>query len=295
MWGWLANEFMPQMHSLLAHLPATSTAPPADQAPSASDSSQDSWWWQFSTGPALGGVLALAAAILAFVRLGHQVAETRRGNDLTARKNSDDQWWDTLKWTYTEAKDSQSEGSTFRTVAAARILDSLNHNHDQLTVQQQRAVESILDMFAESNEPEVQEAVAPIYQSFGRISVSKLEEDVFATIANMALPHFTIDLERSHHFANQKASWDAVLVASNAQEVIIEVSSNYRFFKLNRLVEYVNEAPNRRAVVVTDQGITSQQYEAIRAKTSRISTVAWNEQNAAKELEHMIRSAFEAN
>lgn len=281
------------MHSLLAHLPATSTAPPVDQAPSASDTSQDSWWWQFSTGPALGGVLALAAAILAFVRLGHQVAETRRGNDLTARKNSDDQWWDTLKWTYTEAKDSQSEGSTFRTVAAARILDSLNHDRDNLTVQQQRAVESILDMFAESKEPEVQEAVAPIYRSLGRMSENILAESVLDAIQGMPL-QFSVDTERSAAFSQkQSAIWDAVLVAPNGNEVILETSSKYRGGRFSRVIDYVNQEPRRWGIIITERGLTPSQIAEIQSRAARISTLTWASPTAAHQLQYVLSAAFE--
>lgn len=168
--GWVSSELMPHVVTVFS---AFSTEPPTPSIapmPASANVPDTSWWWEFSTGPALGGVLALAAAVLAFIRLGHQVAETRRGNTETARKNSEEQWWDTLKWTYTEAKDSQSNAGPFQAVAAVRILDSLNQEHDRLSPQQQRAVESILDIFGESAEPEVQEAVAPLYESFGRIS-----------------------------------------------------------------------------------------------------------------------------
>lgn len=120
------------------------------------------------------------------------MAETKRGNNETARKNNEDQWWDTLKWTYAEAKESQATDSTFRTVAAVNILDSLNQDHDQLTPQQQRAVRSILDIFGESKKPEVRDAVAPIYGSFGATSPFEYEQAVIGMLHGLNLPGVTV-------------------------------------------------------------------------------------------------------
>lgn len=178
LWGWVSSDLAPHIETVYFAISTPTPTPTPGDLGAGADDPQKSWWWQFSTGPALGGVLALGAAVLAFWRVGHQIKESARGNAETARKNVEERWWDTLKWTYTEAKESEATGGAFQAVAAVRILDSLNQDRDKLTVQQQRAVESILDIFGQSNTPEVQDAVAPIYTSLGRISPYDYENAV---------------------------------------------------------------------------------------------------------------------
>lgn len=189
----------------------------------AADDPRLSWWWQFSTGPALGGFLALIAAVLAFIRIGHQFDESKRGNTEIARKNSEDQWWDTLKWT-TEAKESDTKDAAFRTVAAVRIPSSLNQRPDELTVQQQRAVESILDIFGSSDVPEVQDAVAPIYQALRHNYSVKSEDDVLKMLANLNL-----DGVKGQHTGSYDMGFDFLIQSAQTAVFIEARQANLRW------------------------------------------------------------------
>ncbi|MCC3302166.1 hypothetical protein [Arthrobacter sp. zg-Y895] len=236
----------------------------------------------------------MAAAILAFIRLGHQVDETRRGNDEIARKNGEDQWWDTLKWTYTEAKESQAKDSTFRTVAAARTLDSLNQDRGNLTVQQQRAVESILDMFGESKEPEVEDAVAPIYRSLGRIAPRELDHAVFEAIEMMGLTA-TLEHRKGHSLGEHSGViWDGVLTGPNGNEVIVEIAGRYGIGRFSRLTDYINEAPNRWAVVVFGSRVSKAEIAQLRGRSSRVLPVIWGSKDSSRDLAAALDEALKA-
>lgn len=282
------------MQVLLVNSPLVTISPTPQQVEMAVGEQQSSWLWEFTTGPALGGVLALAAAVLAFIRLGHQVDEARRGNDEIARKNGEDRWWDTLMWTYTEAKESQAKGSTFRTVAAARILDSLNQDRGNLTVLQERAIESILDMFGESKEPEVEKAVEPIYRSLGRISPSELDHNVFEAIGKMGLTA-TLEHGKVHSLGEHSGViWDGVLTGPNGNEVIVEIAGRYGLGSFYRLTDYINEAPNRWAVVVFGSRVSKAEIAQLRGRSSRVLPVIWGSKDSSQDLAAALDKALTA-
>lgn len=262
------------------------TATHAPSIPGAADPADSSgfltWLRTFSTSPAAAGVLALGAAILAYVRVGHQLAESRRANNEIARKNNQDQWWDTLKWAYTEAKESAGtslagDGATFRTVAAVGILDSLNQDQEALTEQQRKAVRSILDMFGQSDRPEVQEAVAPIYEALGRESPTQhFRRELFDEIEKMALG--SVKRQVTSYAGGRRFIWDGVVSGPNGNEVIVEGvnrEGDAATRVIDRMTDYFKHDHETPVLVVTASRISSQAAELARASEQRILTVTW--------------------
>jgi hypothetical protein len=284
-WGWAAGYVPPHAETLLSVISAAAPSPGAAPVGTSSSGAQSSWLWQFSTGPALGGVLALAAAVLAFIRLGHQVAEVRRGNNETARRNIEDQWWDTLKWTYAEAKESQAKDSTFRTVAAVNILDSLNQDHDQLTHQQQRAVRSILDIFGESKKPEVQDAVASIYGSFGRMSPFEYEQAVIGMFYGLTIPGVQMRVQVG------KMDGEADLyIASNRGMVAVEIKSGdspVGVAAAAQLLGMVNSA-DVPGLLITQGGITQLGQEFLENSLAPVSALQWQPGMSTEEVRNAL-------
>lgn len=262
------------------------------------------WAHDFTTGAPMAGLFAVGASFVALHGINKQVRETRKANALseqavrntelahqeTAKKNREDQWWDTLKWTYTEAKESELSKSTFRTVAAAKILDSLNQGRENLTVQQQRAVDSILDMFGESKEPEVQEAVAPIYRSVGRKAPNELRKEVYDTIRN-AFPAVTLEPEALAKGSVLKTYLsDAMIKAPNGKSVILEViGGTFRSRELGQLVDYVKQDPERRAIIVTDR-LSPSMLKMLEAGSSGIFWLDWSNPGTRTQLVHLLSS-----
>ena len=287
-WGWMAAGLMRHSETVLAIALTTATSPAVEQTATPADNPQSSWLWQFSTGPALGGVLALAAAVLAFIRLGHQVAETKRGNDETARKNGEERWWDTLKWTYAEAKESQVKDSAFRTVAAVRILDSLNQDHDKLSVQQQRAVKSILDMFGESEESEVQEAVAPIYNSFGRMSPRQYEDAVMMMLAGLnpagaKVQHADGFVDREDIIVQTAQDTVGVLVKAGDSPAGAREAND-----LLRVVDDSSPSGATAGLLVSQAGMTQIGHEILQGSLKRVAVVRWQPGMSTGEVEDIM-------
>ena len=253
----------------------------------AADDPRLSWWWQFSTNPALGGVLALVAAILAFIRIGHQVAESKRGNNEIARKNSEDQWWDTLKWTYAEAKESDAKNATFRTVAAVRILSSLNQNPDHLTVQPQRAVESILDIFGSSDLPEVQDAVAPIYQSRHESGFA-FEDAVKKMLTTLNLDGAKIQRAGSHDmgfdFLIKSAQATVFIEAKAGQSTVGATAAN----QLLRTMARSQDPKNTAGLLISQAGLTQLGSEIIEGAPVRVKAMRWEPGMSTGEVEEVL-------
>lgn len=116
------------------------TTPPSPGVGSASVTSTEvPWWEKFFTGPPMAGLFAVVAAAVAYRGILRQVAKTEEANRLsresnehtnaanteTARKNSEDQWWATLKWAYEEAKSLRSNASSTENLALVGILQNL--------------------------------------------------------------------------------------------------------------------------------------------------------------------------
>lgn len=297
LWGWVSSEITPHMETVYSLVSAPSLPPVQTTVPS--DDQTTSWWWQFSTGPALGGVLALGAAVLAFIRIGHQVAATKVANTETARKNSEEQWWDTLKWTYTEAKDSKTNSGPFQEVAAVRILESLNHEHDQLTVQQKEAIESIRDIFGQSQKPEVLEAVAPLYQSFGRISPQTYENDFLKVLGALNIGDITVETADGDGYD--------LLLKSGAKSVVIELRHNSAPVQpsiaariVARLVQGIANSPdpkNTAGLLVTMNGVSTSTNKIIAEASERVSlaTVPWSPGENPAQLKEVLTGLLKGN
>ncbi|MGP5688006.1 restriction endonuclease [Glutamicibacter ardleyensis] len=277
---------------IAAHLGALeSVGPSPSSLPATCENTaqSSSWIWQFSTGPALAGVLALAAAFLAFVRLGHQITETRNGNQELARRNEEEQWWDTLKWTYVEAKDSLKNDGPFQTVAAVRILDSLNQ--DNLTDQQKRAVESIMDIFGESEKPEVIEAVTPLYEAFGKPSPPSyfVYEEQFSDLLQR-LNLGTLSERMGPRFGS---GFD-FLVESGEESVAILLKMSSRPIGVRAVRELIgslvtsSEANITAALIVTPHGLNTQATASLKQSPVKIMDVQWELGAPAGEVEKAI-------
>jgi hypothetical protein len=279
-WAWVSTKLIPHAKSLHFALATPIPTPSPLQTIAAAANPGSSWLWQFSTGPALGGVLALVAAILAFIRIGHQVEETKRSNNEIARKNSEERWWDTLKWTYTEAKESEAKGgkdATFRTVAAVGILDSLNQSPDDLTDQQRRAVESILNIFGSSKAPEVQDAIAPIYQSLRNESgVAAYEDEVMRMLATLNLSGVTV----MRNAVTQGAEFD-FLIQSAQRDLVIDVKagkSPVGVTAVNQLLRAIARSPEpkKTAGILLSRGpITAIAEEILEGSLAPAKAIRW--------------------
>lgn len=289
LWGWVSSDLAPHIETVYSAISTPTPTPTPAELGIGADDPQKSWWWQFSTGPALGGVLALVAAGLAFWRVGHQIqesargnaetargnAETARGNTETARKNVEERWWDTLKWTYTEAKESEATGGAFQAVAAVRILDSLNQDRDKLTVQQQRAVESILDIFGQSNTPEVQDAVAPIYTSMGRQSPHDYENAVGTML---------LELESGVRIVRQNGGMDRGVdfdLRRGKNLLLIQTKSGGRSVGpkvvkgLHDAIEGSKDPKNTAGLLITDALVSPVALKALHDANHRAAVVQW--------------------
>ncbi|WP_208739471.1 hypothetical protein [Arthrobacter agilis] len=200
------------------------------------------WGWarDFSTGAPMAGLFAIGASFVALHGINKQVKATRTANDLTeesvknaqaanietAEKNRQSQWWDTLKWTYTEAKaSSDGSASPLQSGAAARILGALKAEPNLKPLQDQ-AADSILKIFGQSDQAEVQEAVRPIYEAMDSVAPA-----VYADAVENMLEHIELSVEVYRHreyavsVAGENHVFDFVLEAITGKKVAVNVQT----------------------------------------------------------------------
>ena len=165
------------------------------------------------------------------------MTESERDNDIaseanseTARKNAEEQWWDTLKWVYAEAQVSttgaapENETSSFRSVAALQILASLKDDTDaKLNLRQERAVSSILSIFEGSQDPKVQNAAAPIRRSFGDLTYRAYQNAVAAALDEIDLGSDVMLRRNVSLQAGQTALKADFLLSTTGREVIVDL------------------------------------------------------------------------
>lgn len=129
------------------------------------DATEVGFWEKFATGPPMAGIFALCAAGVAYAGIHRQVAKSEEANVLTdksnketERKNTEDQWWSTLKWAYSEAKDFKASKNQGDTVAVVAILSSLAAQKDLSDLQLQ-TVSEVTNLFDGSSSEVVQASV----------------------------------------------------------------------------------------------------------------------------------------
>lgn len=215
----------------------------------------------------------------------------------TARKNTADEWWDTLKWVYTEAKESTTDKNTFKAVAAARILQSLNQDHKKLTSLQKGAVESISDMFAEAQQPEVQEAISPVYESFGKVSPFDYEQAVALALASARLIVKTGQVEAGQqHIPVEGGGFfaDFVWNLPEKQKWIIEAKNNTRPLTLKSIQSFLTAVQSGQGVtaglLVCQGGVTPGTQRAIETNyPGNVAIVQWKVGDGLHDLIGAIR------
>lgn len=156
-------------------LPAAVESPPPTPGVSTAlgASAEIPWWEKFFTGPPMAGLFAVVAAGVAYRGILRQVAKTEEANRLsresnehtkaanteTARKNSEDQWWTTLKWAYGEAKSLRSSTSSTENLALVRILQNLGEL-EGISEFQRSSANSVIGIFVASQDPRVRKSAA---------------------------------------------------------------------------------------------------------------------------------------
>lgn len=297
------------------------------------------WLHDFTTGPGMAGIFAVVAAGIAYRGIKQQVDKTAEANrnvatanEETARKNRDDQWWATLKWTYEEAKESPNGQTTaFQSIAAAQILTSLNDAPELLSVQQRRAVEAIGNIFDRSRNPEVRGAVRPIFEASGVTAPSEYADALALALQQLTFRSavtirrsgsFDVSAQSSEIF-EQSQVFDLTLRSEEGKEVAITVltfspldndpefsfdartvfnTSHGSSFAQARLREFVKDDPDNRAALFImnwpQLGPKYEKYDSIiesmmQREREFITTLTWRAGEDVDEIEAVLRRAFE--
>ncbi|MEJ1179267.1 MULTISPECIES: hypothetical protein [unclassified Pseudarthrobacter] len=261
------------------------------------------WWEKFLTGPPMAGLFALGAAAVAYRGILKQVAKTAEANRLskdsndhtrtanaeTARKNSEDQWWSTLKWAYEEAKSFKTSAASTENLALVGILQNLGELED-ISEFQRSSADRVIGIFIDSQDRRVRESAreasanvrAAISNSEARESYVKALDAVLVSFASSVGAR----IQGGGYLADIGMDW---LLETSSSE-LIAVAWNYHrnpspLAERELMSEYMeilklgHRAGAQRAVakllVVTNRPLDIDKY--VVPDTLRLSCIQWNE------------------
>ncbi|MBP2216799.1 hypothetical protein [Arthrobacter sp. CAN_C5] len=258
----------------------------------------------FLTGPPMAGLFAVGAALIALHGINQQVSETRAANQLnqdanrsadranseTARKNTEDQWWSTLRWAYSEAKEFRTKQSG-EILAVVSILRSLSEQ-GSLSELQADTVREVLGMFSEAKDPVVKDAVedslaaipAPLLGPAAEYAV--YERSVDHVLRSVVPEGAHIHESRSNY--GQRFDW--ILETQDGQLIGIEAKLRSRLID-RRVVEQIlgelgsvgprllsshSSGEVSRALLIGNQDLSASAKQAIARYPDSFTYTMWN-------------------
>ena len=305
---------------------APALPPSPVQGEALQDAAEAGFWEKFATGPPMAGIFALCAAGVAYAGIHRQVTKSEEANVLTdksnketERKNTEDQWWSTLKWAYSEAKDFKASKNQDDTVAVVAILSSLAAQKDLSDLQLQ-TVSEVTNLFDGSSSEVVQASVERTRVTVDAASDSELwrsmgvqyEVEVGSALRLIGeqLGARVIRTPRAHRIGLRSMDLIPDWVIESPDNQLIAVEAKFRRGKIGRQVfehahRYVgaqlstpsgdNEGTIGKILIVANQEFSWQLDESFAELDGVMGRVTWGEGDSPAVIEAALISLMEQN
>lgn len=226
---------------------------------------------------ALEGIKQAREASLAAAKRQDDANEnTRQANAETARKNSEDQWWATLRWAYDEAKEFKASDSRKETAAVATVLESLSQQLP-LSPVQNSTVAAVSLLFKDSPDSKTRMAVQRTQE---RTAASEYENAVYSMLRNLDFEGVKV----SKAFGTPDTDVDFIAIATSDQArvgIMVKArTSPLRERDASNFMQTVHNMPAEKKTItalllISRAPITDEARERLRDSYPEAAAVQW--------------------